>query len=111
MCSMSAFTWGIWGATPSTKLANLKQSKTHEVQWATAKLGGNTVAIFMGLRLIASILASKLILGATIVKTGMQVGWAELWHDARVDVHQARLGTGVTGSLVRVGPVWSTEGA
>ncbi|GAB4819668.1 hypothetical protein N2152v2_006714 [Parachlorella kessleri] len=48
------------------------------IQWATMKLGSNTVAMFMGLRLIASIVASKIILGATVVKTGVQIAGVAL---------------------------------
>lgn len=43
------------------------------MQWATRKLGGNTVSLFFGMRLIGSVVASKIILGATVVRTGLQV--------------------------------------
>lgn len=50
------------------------------LQWATWKLGGNLVALFFGLRLITSVVGSKIILGQTVVQTGVQVGGLIEWN-------------------------------
>ena len=73
------------------------------------KLGSNTVAMFMGLRLIASIVASKIILGTTVVKTGVQVspwrGQAE-WRVAGITQMPAVIVPHLRGFAKKL-PQWS----
>lgn len=44
------------------------------LQASTARLGGLLVSMFFGLRLIGSVIASKIVLGVTIVQEAVQVG-------------------------------------
>ncbi|GAB4822944.1 hypothetical protein N2152v2_009990 [Parachlorella kessleri] len=43
------------------------------LQYATWKLGGTMASLFFGLRLVVSVVASKLVLGATIIQCDLQV--------------------------------------
>jgi len=45
----------------------------HCLQESTWRLGGTTVSMFFGLRLIGSVVGSQVVLGTTIVQTGVQV--------------------------------------
>lgn len=49
------------------------------IQHSTWRLGAPTVSMFYGLRLVAAIVESKLILGTTIIKTGLQASGCSSW--------------------------------
>ena len=48
-------------------------SANFSIQHATWRLGAPTVSMFYGLRLVAAIVESKIVLGVTVITTGLQV--------------------------------------
>lgn len=68
---------GMLKIAPSSNLTPGRHTKILSplVQHCVWKLGASTVSLFFGLRLVFTVALTEPILGATIIKTGVQVSW------------------------------------